>query len=454
MRRTLTTILLLAFGFSLVATSAASPKQNFGKANLAFKAQGRVAYRDIVVGNRGFIVVAWIEKRRSQATGEELWLVFTRDKKPGVPRLSGKKLVGIGGKGYLSLEIGTNDLVALTWSGQDGFLRYSFRYPRSAWTETRKIEGSESLGALVSVGEDGTVIATDLDNRGNNDPNAKVQIAVRMPGSDFQPWRTVASGPSIIGFDADSVARRDGAGTLVWGGTCPVIGAATNAYYIDIDGETNSEPRMIENSDCVVSPIDLATDRFGNEYLRVPSYHGLRYASRKAGQPFPRMTSIQNRFNDEGDLVVNRQGRVTLIWSTQGSDGIPTAYRYATAIRTGPLSAKKTLRGPVLDPRRARDLLVDSAPLPNGAIANLWVKSWSDKEGYFQRVFGPTTWRPGAPYVRAPYRYHVPRDTISYPTEMLTAPDGTQLLWWGEEDESGRLTNLYFALRERSPKSR
>jgi len=348
--------------------------------------------------------------------------------------------------GGINVEIGPNDLAAVTWSGLDGVLRYRQRHPRTSWSPARPIGDRPARGAVLSVGDDGTMIATRATVESRELNTNTVWATVRLPGTlDFSPWRVIGTGVKG-GFDLDAVASRDGEGTVAWSGSCPTDNAGYPAHYVDLDGPDQSAPVALANSKCAVWNMALARDGEGRQYLEIGTWTGIRFAVREPGEPFPRMKSITNSYKRaNGDLAVSRGGRVTLIWST--SKQVNTSYRYLTMNDGVVTSPVRTLMGPRMNVERDRDYRLDSAPLPNGDLFSLWsrIEPPLGKQLRWRQTFGFSTWRPGAPYRRPRYRVPINLLLTPFPAFADTAPDGSRLAWWREENDRGEIVDVRYS---------
>lgn len=408
-------------------------------------AHGRVVYVDLDIGNRGFTVISWVEVQE-QESGDPVSVAFVRVERPGDASAGGAVRLGKT-ISTTNVEIGPNGLAIVTWSGSDGFLRYLMRNPRTKWSAVRKIDGAPSSGGVISIGQDGTVIVADANIKSIEDPDALVQVAVRRPGEGFTPWRTISTSPEIVGFDVGVVAGRKGRGTVAWSGTCPLAGEGNPAYYVDVDAETQTAPVQLKNSKCTVWDLQFQSDRQGRQYLKLGTWQGLRLAVRQPGEPFPEsMTSVTNSYTRaNGDLAVAADGNMALIWTNQGKNGIPSAYRYATMSAGGTLSKTKTLQGPRMNVDRYRDYRLGSAALPGGKLFNFWTRIGPRQTGANpSHRMGTNTWLPGQPFNRPAYRTPVRTNLVPTIAAVDTALDGSRLIWWGEENNRGRVVNFKY----------
>ncbi|MBN8866055.1 MAG: hypothetical protein J0H98_00740 [Solirubrobacterales bacterium] len=423
---------------------SASADAHFTKPREATTNKHRVLDVDIDVGNRGHVVIAWLE-RRSSRNG---LVALARVKRPGDSGVGPAVRLGPAGVGGIEVEIGAGGLAVVTWPGRDGYLRYATSRPRSAWTSPQTIEGLPANDAVLSVGSDGTAIAGRVEVRGVNDPNARVLAATRMPGSGgFSPWRIVSTDPETVGFDLDVVARTEGRGTVAWSGTCANSGSGNPAYYVDLDGNGQTTPVELSNSRCTVWGLDLESDRLGRQYLKIGTWTGLRLAVREPGSPFPPMSSVTDTYRSaNGDLSVSPNGRMTLIWTKATGGGHPTAYQYIRANGGGEPSPVRTMKGVRMNPKKVRDVLLDSAALPNGNLVNLWTRTWTDSGHRFRHTFGLRPWHPGSRFERPRYRFAIPRRVTPMPAMVDTAPDGSQLAWWKEENDRGWTTRVRYTV--------
>lgn len=441
--RTSAALLALGICFGVVHAEA-----RMSQVTDAVPVTSRTTGIDLDIGTRGFVVVAWIERKE----GHDDYVgssVFARVKPAGDKHLSKPVRLGTSSNYGVNVETGSGDLAVVSWSGPDGVLQYRHRRPGTRWSPARPIGDSPANYALLGIGLDGTIVAADAIRTSSHTSrrDTRVRVSIREPDSwTFSPWRIV-SGDAKVGYDLGVVAGTRGRGTVAWSGTCPTNGDGNPAYYVDFDFDSEAPPAMLENSKCAVWDLELQNDRWGRQYLKIGTWTGLRLATRRPGEPFPlRMTSVTNSYaRGHGDLSVSQDGHMTLIWSrTVEGKGIATAYRYVTMHKGSGLSKAMTMKGPRMNPDRKRDFLLDSAPLPGGGLFNLWSETWKDPDLRFRHRFGVREWMPRTKFVRPKYRMRIPRLATPLPATADTASDGSRLAWWIEENDRGEVQRVQF----------